>query len=169
MNAELYQMLKPEIDRLNEKNKTLSMSTIDEQGRAYTSYTPFVCIDGNYYIFITELAPHTQHILRQPDISIMVIDDESKSKNVFARVRVLYYTKASQVSRTSEEGVNVLQILQDRCGNTMNVLKQLSDFILFKLTPTSGRLVTGFGKAYELDAASLKALHLTEETIKKTA
>ncbi len=38
----------------------------------------------------------------------------------------------------------------------MGYLKELVDFALFKLTPSEGRLVLGFGRAYQVSGESLK-------------
>jgi putative heme iron utilization protein len=46
--------------------------------------------------------------------------------------------------------------MESRHGETMGYLKELVDFDLFKLTPSEGRLVLGFGRAYQVSGESLK-------------
>lgn len=160
--ADLFAELQPELQRLHEENITLLMATVDDDNIAHASYTPFALIDGHYYIFIADIAYHTQHVKNRPIFDIMIVDDESKTKNIYARKRVTYQIEASEVSRNTPEFEKGLQALTDRAGKTVNVLREMGDFHLFRLTPKKGTLVTGFGKAFRLNPSDQsKTTHLT--------
>ncbi|WP_434778778.1 pyridoxamine 5'-phosphate oxidase family protein [Neisseria sp. Ec49-e6-T10] len=162
MNENLNETLQPEINRLHQDNLSLIMATKDHDGFPNASYAPFVYVDGHYYVFISEIAPHTQHLLNTPELSIMIIDDERNTRNIYARARLSYQAKANQVQRDCDEFKKAMDALYPRGGNTLDVLTQLGDFSLFRLTPQKGRLVLGFGKAYTLNAENQQAQWLTD-------
>ena len=48
-------------------------------------------------------------------------------------------------------------------GATVELLKGMADFIMFKLVPTESRLVLGFGQAFAFEAGKdNEATHITE-------
>lgn len=160
--ADLYAELEPELKRLHEENITLLMATVDDEQIPHASYTPFAVMDGNYYIFIADIASHTQHVRNRPIFDIMIVDDESKTRNIYARKRVTYQVEATEVSRENAEFEAGLAALTERAGKTVNVLREMGDFHLFKLSPLKGILVTGFGKAFRLNPQDQsKTTHLT--------
>lgn len=155
--AELYHELQPDIERIHNESITLIMATIDSENHPHASYTPFAYIQEEYYVFISDIAPHTQHIIDRPILDILLIDDESKTRNIYARKRLSYQVKATEISRESESFEVGIKALESRGGKTVNVLKSFSDFRMFKLTPIKGTLVTGFGKAYQLNPKDVNA------------
>ncbi len=135
---------------LKEKCKTIVLSTLSEDGQPYCSYTPF-CLDGNsLLVFISELAEHTRNIFSNPTLSAMLIEDEADTKQIFARTRLTLTCEAKAIARDSSEYAKLLEQFQSRHGKTVELLRELPDFHLMRLTPTSGRIVLGFGQAYQL-------------------
>lgn len=160
--AELYAELEPELKRLHDDNITLLMATVDDDNYPHASYTPFAMIDNDYYIFIADIAYHTKHVKQRPTFDVLIIDDETKTKNIYARKRVTYQVNATEVARDSEEFEQGMAALTARAGKTVNVLRDMADFHLFRLTPTKGTLVTGFGKAFKLNPQDTsKTTHMT--------
>ena len=140
-----------EIERLHAQCISVILATTDAGGDAQASYAPYAFLHGCYYIFISALAAHTQHILNNPNVGLLIIEDESSARNVYARARLSYETHASIIERDSAECHNALTALRERAGSTMDVLSQLGDFVMVRLAPHKGSLVLGFGKAYALD------------------
>lgn len=140
-----------EMERLHAQCISVILATTDAGGDAQASYAPYAFLHGCYYIFISALAAHTQHILNNPNVSLLIIEDESSARNVYARARLSYESHASIIERNSTECQNALTALRERAGSTMDVLSQLGDFVMVRLTPHKGSLVLGFGKAYALD------------------
>lgn len=160
--ADLYAELEPELQRLHEENITLLMATVDDEQIAHASYTPFAVMDGDYYIFIADIAYHTQHVKKRPIFDIMIVDDESKTRNIYARKRVTYQVEAREIMREEADFEKGLSALTARAGKTVNVLRDMGDFHLFRLSPIKGTLVTGFGKAFRLNPKDqTKTTHLT--------
>lgn len=116
------------------------------------SYAPFVRDDqGYFYIFISELAKHTLHLLQNPKASILFIEPEAGCRNLFARARVVFNCRARTVSPGDPHHDRQLRALEDKFGNVVALLRTLPDFHLVELIPESGQYVAGFGKTYAVD------------------
>jgi len=116
-----------------------------------TSYAPFIVNEQQQFtIFTSQLAAHTANLQRTGRASVMLIEDEAATKQIFARQRVTFQCRASLIPRDSEEGQAALADYEARFGKMVGLLKSLPDFQLFRLQPQSGSLVTGFAQAYTL-------------------
>lgn len=134
------------------KHQSLLLSTTSTTNTPEISYAPYVRDQpGVFYIYISELASHTINLLANPQASIMFIQDESEAKNQFARERVIFQCTAVQVDRSSPQFHAKLAALQEKFGDTVALLRSLSDFHLFELSAINGRYIAGFGKAYNID------------------
>ncbi|MDH3693784.1 MAG: pyridoxamine 5'-phosphate oxidase family protein [Gammaproteobacteria bacterium] len=161
MNDDNAQVIQ-ECNDLIERCQSLTMSTLDDNKKPSISYAPFVRDQDNaFYIFISDLASHTRHLETQPRTSIMLIEDEQNARQIFARTRVIYECTAQFVARDNNRWSPILEQLQDRFGEIILTLRELSDFKLFHLTPERGTFVKGFGQAYRLEGEHLdKAEHI---------
>ncbi len=156
------------IDALHRQCISAILASTDAQGHAQASYTPYALLDGHYYVFISALAAHTGNILNTPKVGLLIIEDESSARNLYARTRLSYDTDASVVARDSDECAHALSQLRERAGNTVDMLSQLGDFVMVKLTPYAGSLVLGFGKAYALNPQQPSAAqHINEAYLKQ--
>ncbi|PID46840.1 MAG: pyridoxamine 5'-phosphate oxidase [Proteobacteria bacterium] len=144
--------------------KTLLMSTCSRDGLPEASYSGYVEEAGSYYVYVSELAKHTTHLLENPKCSILFIENESDSRQLLARKRLSYRCDATEVSRESDVFETVMGKMVDRFGVVMNNLREMGDFHLFKLTPVSGSFVSGFAKAYTLSGDNLDEVKLRNET-----
>lgn len=144
--------------------QTLQLATLDTNGNPAISYAPFVRDEtGNFYIFISGLASHTQDLLQHPAVAVMLIADEQDARQIFARTRVTYQCSAEVVTRDTPEATSLLDAMQARFGEVVGVLRGLGDFVLFRLKPQSGRFVMGFGQAFVLTGDALQTLeHITK-------
>ncbi|MEM0909677.1 MAG: pyridoxamine 5'-phosphate oxidase family protein [Pseudomonadota bacterium] len=142
--------------------ESLMLSTINKKGLPHASYAPFI-INGErcFYVYVSRLSEHTNNLLNGSSAAIMLIDDESKTKNIYARRRLMYDCDIEHIERNCEHWKSVIALFADRFGNLISMLRELPDFELIKLRPTSGRFVVGFGAAYEVDKSNLFRLHPT--------
>ena len=147
--------------------KTLSLSTLTEARRPNISYAPFIEDEnGFFYLFLSQLASHTQDLLnytinqplKLPSASIMLMEDEQDSRQLFARQRITYQCDISILQPDDTSYSDILDNFENTFGSIIPLLRNLPDFILFKLTPTEGRYVQGFGKAYQLAGEGLSKL-----------
>ncbi|TBR38247.1 heme utilization protein HutZ [Marinomonas agarivorans] len=160
-NTRLQQSLITEIEAFLLSQKSLMLSTIDSENIPHASYAPFGIYQQHLYIFVSQLASHTQHLLQSKTASVLIIEDEAASDDVFARKRLSYQVSVIALERSDSLWTSIIDSMKQRFGDNMDVLSQLGDFILFQLTPVSGRYVKGFGKAYDLTGESLSIQTIT--------
>lgn len=153
---------------LQDDKQSVLLSTLNPAGNPEISYAPAVRDDkGCFYIFVSELAKHTANLLNHSNCGVLLIQDEQESRNIFARERLTYQCDVEQVECDSEKGIEILEQMEVELGQTVKLLRSLPDFHLFRLKPTSGSYVVGFGKAFEVDPASGELIHLSEERVKR--
>ena len=85
---------------------------------------------------------------------MMIIEDESKAENIFGRKRFTMDAVASKVDRDSDEWINAINMMEDKFGETIKVLKDMTDFYMFKIRPNKGLLVHGFARAFHFDSVN---------------
>lgn len=135
--------------------RSLSLATVDGEGRPQASYAPFVLRDGDLYVFLSELAAHTANLRLNAETSAMVLRDEGRCDDIYARPRLLLRCRAHEVDRGDPSWKPVLDLMEARLGQTASTLRQLRDFRLFRLSALSGQVVSGFARARELQGAQL--------------
>ena len=137
---------------------SLCISTMDGEGWPSISYAPFV-VDENrsYYVFLSDLAKHTSCLRESGKASVMFIEDEVTSKQIFARTRVVFQCDVMEMKPSSESTVQ-MEMMQSRFGELMSTLRSLPDFHLFRLKPLGGSFVIGFGKAYTISGEKMDLL-----------
>lgn len=139
--------------------QSIQMATSNTSGVPEVSYSPAVMDEQkHFYVYVSEMAAHTANLLNQKKASVMVIADESASAQIFARKRATFTCQASEVERESAHWVKVMALFSAKFGNVVDHLKGMADFHLMELTPEKGRLVIGFGKAYDVTGENLGQL-----------
>lgn len=164
-------MTKIEKEAIKEKNdiinrmQSINISTVCEKNIPNSSYAP-AAIDehGNYYIYVSELSKHTRNLISNSKVSIMLIEDEISSKNIFARKRFTINANAARVDRDTNLWNEKIKLLESKFGESIKFLKEMTDFHLFKLIPKDGLLVYGFGRAFNFVGENLERIkHLNEK------
>lgn len=155
--------LGPEIKEFRQERRTIQLATVDENGRPNVSYAPFVQNQEGYFVLISQIARHARNLEANPQVSLMMIEDEDNSKQLFARKRLTFDAVASVVERDTELWTQVIGQMQERFGEIIDGLSQLQDFVLFNLKADSGLFVKGFGQAYQVSGDDLvDFVHLQE-------
>jgi len=140
---------------LREQMKSVLLSTLGDDGDPHNGYTPFVFDGQDIIIFVSQLSLHTRDLLANGKVSAMLIADESNSEQIFARTRVSYQCRAEVVDREDKTYSSLLDAMHARHGKMIDLLRQLPDFVLFRLRPEKGQFVMGFGQAYRLHGDQL--------------
>lgn len=153
-----YDTVRQEYHSLREKQQSLQLATIDADGFPEASYAPFVWFDNVCYLFLSQLARHTQNLKRNPSLSLLLIEDETDTRNQFARKRIIWQGESELISRDSELFKTVMQLFRDRFGDFIDIIEPLQDFQLFKVTPKSGRFIRGFAQAFQLSGDGLNQI-----------
>jgi putative heme iron utilization protein len=148
-----------EYEKFCEEFTSIIISTVSSQGIPNASYAPFV-MDKNksIYIYVSGLAIHTKNIHDNPLVSVLFIDDEAKTKQIFARRRLNFDCTASLIERETEKSRQIVDKFQIRFGELISTLRSLPDFRIFQLTPNRGRFVIGFGTAYNISSDNMNQL-----------
>ena len=131
--------------------KSLYIASVDSNGNPHSSTSPFLVYDQKIYLFLSELSLHCQNILNKSKLSVLIIQDESASKEIFARSRASWTVTYREISRENQGFDEILEEMTTKLGPTVQMLKSLKDFHLFELEPKMGRLILGFGKAFEIE------------------
>lgn len=139
------------INSLHESVLSVILSTTNQSGEVETSYSPYFFDGKDYYILISDLAPHSQNIKGNANISVFIIEDESQTKNIYARKRLSLQATAVMIEKDSEMFNSIIERFALRISKMVYMLSEMKDFNLFKISPMQGRLVIGFGKTYQID------------------
>ncbi|MCE0495926.1 heme utilization protein HutZ [Vibrio salinus] len=151
----LQHRLEPEIHDFREQCQTLQLATVDSQGNPNVSYAPFVYNEEGYFVLISEIARHARNLHENRSLSMMMIEDEGSSKQLYARKRLTFDARANFIERESDKWHQIIRQLQERFGPIINNLSQMKDFKLYHLTTEKGLYVKGFGKAYHVSSEDL--------------
>ncbi|MDK2679698.1 heme utilization protein HutZ [Vibrio vulnificus] len=155
--------LEPEIREFRQERQTLQLATVDADGRPNVSYAPFVQNQEGYFVLISKIARHARNLLENPQVSLMMIEDEEGAKQLFARKRLTFDAVASVIERDTQLWHQVITQMEERFGEIVSGLSQLEDFVLFNLKAERGLFVKGFGQAYQVSGDDLvDFVHLQE-------
>lgn len=138
-------------DELIQRHNSLLIASRSVDGAVAISYAPYLRGEAGFYIFVSELARHTQNLLAQQRASILFIESEAEADNPFARQRLTFDCRVAEISKAHADYVQKLDGMAAKFGEIVGVLRALPDFHLLLLTPESGRFVAGFGKAFSVD------------------
>ncbi len=152
------------------------LSTVDAHGTLETSVAPFVRDEaGHLYLFVSELAQHTQNILqlitakevasinpvllKSPGlVSCLLVADEVETEQLFARERLTMQLDLAEIHRASSEFELIMTRFESMFGEVITLLKSLPDFHLIQLTPIKGGYVKGFGQAFTFEGRPCQQL-----------
>lgn len=147
------------LESLKKNTQSAVLSTLGDNGEPHTGYTPFIFdtdadTEHHLIIFVSQLALHTRDLLSTGKVSAMLIADESASEQIFARTRVSYQCKAEVIPSEDVRYEALLDAMQHTHGKMIGLLRTLPDFVLFRLKPSHGQFVMGFGQAFKLTGAT---------------
>ena len=142
------------MENLLKSQKSLMISSLGKGNNPEISYAPFVMLDNKIYLYLSKAANHYYNLRDNQKCSVMIIEDESECKTIFARTRVSFKCKANMITEVSNEIFDKFDEVHD--SKMMSMFKKM-DFDMFELEIRSGRLVKGFGQAYEIKFVDGKA------------
>jgi len=143
--------------KLISNNKSIIIS-VNEDNSGDLGYAPYFHDHNYYYIYASELSTHIKLLLKKKLGTFMIINDEFVSQNIWARIRLKFDAKITIIRRNNEDFHNICEKIRSRHGQTMNLIKQFSDFHLIKIIPSRGTFVAGFGNAFKLEGQSLSVI-----------
>lgn len=147
-------------DKLLSSAQTIGISiltpTAEGQGMPDTGFAPFIRLEGSFYIYSSDLSSHIRSLIAGQPVQFFLIADEGSSQNIWARVRLKFRASVEELSREDAAFDSLLNNIGYKHGPVMVLIRNFTDFHLFKITPERGNLVTGFAAAFEVERADFE-------------
>ncbi len=135
------------------------IGSIDEEGRPFSSYAPFVYHEHRHYIFISDIARHALNLKHSGTGSLFFIEDESQTANIFARKRISLQCDVTAVSRDEKAFSTVMKQFEQKFEPSMvGMLMSMQDFNLYAFRTVAGEATYGFGEAYTVGGEHMHSL-----------
>ncbi len=135
------------------------LGTLDEKGLPFGSYAPFVHHEHKFYIFISNVAKHARNLQATPKSSLLFIEDESKTEQIFARKRISLQCSSQMINRDDAKFQDVMNIFKKKFSQEMvTMLMGMQDFNLYELSTDYGEATFGFGEAYNIGGEFMEEL-----------
>lgn len=142
------------MDFINSFESTV-LATVNKTSTPESSYAPVLQYNHRYYVYVSELSNHTQNLMDVPKASLLFIEPEQEAKHLFARKRASLKVNANHLSRDSDTWNEILEKMEAKFGEIIQMLRPLEDFHLFELSVAEGNYVRGFAQAYKLGGEDL--------------
>jgi len=110
---------------------------------------------ASFHIHVSRLAQHTQDILKDPRVSLMIAETDRGDQDPQTLARLSIRGEAIAVPADTSAYDNVRTIyLRKFPGSAFNF--ELGDFSLYSIHPKTCRYVAGFAKTFNLSLDDLK-------------
>ena len=154
MNTELTERLA----QLVRKHSTAALGTLHAEA-PYVSLVPYaVAADGSgFVIHVSTLAAHTQDMLADARVSLLIAEAEGGGKSPQALERVSVQGVARRVASDAPDLSGFRAVYLARFPDAEQMFG-FADFSIFLIRPVSARFVAGFGQAHSLSAESMVKL-----------
>ena len=137
--------------------KTLTIASLDDEQFPDASLAPYLYHEGSFWIFVSQLSKHTGNLLARRKASVLIHQEVVNPANPFTLKRASAQCTVEDVQENRE---SILDKMAERLGPTIDLLRQLGDFHLIKLTPLRGQYIAGFGQAFDIDFSDITLEHI---------
>ncbi len=141
-----------EIEAFKDSFDSILLASLSPENLPHLSYSPLLRYEGEYHLYISEVAQHFANLRANPDrAQVMFIQDESQSPMLLARTRLTYDVRVEFLPR-DEYFEKVYDSFESRVGSNggVSAVRNMLDFHLVRLHFGEGRFVKGFGQAYTI-------------------
>jgi len=107
-------------------------------------------------IHVSRLAQHTRGLLESGQVGLMIAEPDRPTRNPQTLPRLSLQGTASILDPDDAEYAEARTLYLAKYP-TAEMNFQLADFLLVRIRPRSARLVTGFGRIFDLEADDLRA------------
>lgn len=144
--------------RLVSENRVASLGTLHEGG-------PFVSMvltapdptHSVWFIHVSRLSGHTQDLLKDPRVSLMLAMPDAGDKDPQQLARLTLTGEATELPQNSPREDSAKEIYLAKFPHMAEIVEQLGDFSFWAIRPKSARFVGGFARAFTLDPEALRA------------
>lgn len=146
--------------RLLRTQRVAALGTLRD-GSPLVSQVLFAAVPdfSSFTLHISRLAQHTQDILNDPRVSLMIADTDDGQADPLQLARVSIRGEARLVPPGTSEYAGARTAYLTKFPQAV-VNFQLGDFALYAVPPHAARYVAGFGKAFNLRQESFRKLAL---------
>jgi putative heme iron utilization protein len=142
MNRELMVVLQ----QLVLGGKIAALGTLHENA-PFVSMAPYALAkDGSIILHVSRLASHTQDMLANRNVSLLIAESETSEKMAQELARVTVQGQAQMLDRDTETHMEARKVYLARFPDAASLF-EFSDFNIFIVKPISIRLIAGFGRA----------------------
>jgi len=123
------------------------------QGAPFVSMVTFAAArNGSLILHVSRLATHTQDMLANLDVSLLITESEAVGKMPQALARVTVQGRAEMLDRDSEKHTDAREVYLSRFPDAAPLF-EFADFNIFIIKPVSARVIAGFGQAITITGA----------------
>jgi putative heme iron utilization protein len=112
--------------------------------------------DATLVLHLSLLGRHTQDLLRDPRVSLLIAEPDTGTHNPQVLARVTIQATAEPIGPDDPDHPRAEAAYRAKYP-TAAVTFSLGDFLLVRLRPHAARLVAGFAQAYDLTPDDLRA------------
>lgn len=142
---------------------TAALGTL-HSGAPYVSMVPFaLLVDGSaFVVHVSRLAAHTNDMLANPQVSLLITGPEQPDISPQALPRVTILGTARQISGDAAEYSMAREAYLARFPDAVLIFT-LGDFSLFLITPVEVRWIAGFAQARSLSPAAFARVFIAPQ------
>lgn len=131
--------------------QSVLLSTVDADAEPFVSYSPFVeDEEGNFYVFISTAVKHSHNMNATGKAHIMFLEDESVTDHIYARRRLYFKAQAEKFEENDAREEKIHNLFKERFADKVSFFSMMKDSRFYKLTPSEGNFVLGFGGAFKV-------------------
>lgn len=140
------EQIQQKLEQFPKNFQSAVLATMTKDNTLYTSYAPFVNVDNQYYFLMSKIAKHYENLVKNNQMSFILIEDESKAKNIFFRKRLSFQAQAEIDLKDDNVKAAFINLHKEMA----EMLFQM-DFLIVKAHIIEGQFIIGPGMAYEVD------------------
>ena len=136
--------------------RVAALGTCDADGKPFVSMVPFASAaePPQLIIHVSRLAAHTGNLLRNPEVSLLIMQAEQPTHAVHDLPRVTVQGEARVLEPASAAGQSARAVYLARFPEA-EMMTQLGDFCFIGIAIAQARHVAGFGAARNVDAEEM--------------
>jgi putative heme iron utilization protein len=138
---------------LARRQAVLAVCDAGEPLTAMTAYVAELGLAG-LLIHLSDLSPHKRVLLKHPTCSLLIAESDDGRAEVMSLARVMLQGVAAKIEKASDDYEAAKARFLARLPAS-KLMFDLPDFDLFRITPTGGRFIGGFGRAFAFTAEQL--------------
>ena len=110
---------------------------------------------STFYIHVSRLGKHTVDMEADPRLSLLITETDDRRADPQTLARVSLRGTAEVLPRSAPDYPHIRNIYLERFAEAEQLFS-LGDFNMWKITPSGGRFVAGFGRAFNLVPEALR-------------